>query len=315
MNRATGVDRAHLRNLYLYVAGMILVCFTVLLMEMTYRSTMHTVHFYHLIALVTPVVLAAIARRQRLSLGGHGGAGVYSVFVLLMKARVLPLFSRATETRPGVTTSSHDSSRRNFPLLLIVPAVVLDLLWQRTARWGAWRQALVSGAVFLAVFAAVQWPFADFLMLPAARNWFFGAKYFGYYAAPSSVYVRNLFFAGEAGGEFLAGTFSHVRDCHRTTPRTRRRRLDAPHPTMKTLLLLTLAAPLAAHIGSPDVFFEGDAGPYKLLVTIRPPQVIPGVAEIEITGLSDDVREVPHRPAAPLRRPAIRARARPCPTL
>jgi hypothetical protein len=31
--------------------------------------------------------------------------------------------------------------------------------------------------------------------------------------------------------------------------------------------------------GSPDVFFEGQAGPYKLLVTIRPPQVVPGVAE------------------------------------
>ena len=43
-----------------------------------------------------------------------------------------------------------------------------------------------------------------------------------------------------------------------------------------------LAAPLPAHVGSPDIFFEGSAGPYKLLVTIRPPQVIPGIAEIEI---------------------------------
>ena len=74
-----------------------------------------------------------------------------------------------------------------------MPALVLDLLWQRTARWGGWRQALVSGAVFLAVFAAVQWPFADFLMSPAARNWFFGAKYFGYYASPTSLYVRYRF--------------------------------------------------------------------------------------------------------------------------
>lgn len=53
--------------------------------------------------------------------------------------------------------------------------------------------------------------------------------------------------------------------------------------TMKTLLLfLAAAAPLLSHVGSPDVFFEGAAGPYRLLVTIRPPQVIPGVAEIEI---------------------------------
>ena len=56
--------------------------------------------------------------------------------------------------------------------------------------------------------------------------------------------------------------------------------------------LLAFSLPLAAHIGSPDVFFEGEAGPYKLFVTIRPPQVVPGVAEIEIRSLSPDVRNV-----------------------
>ena len=48
------------------------------------------------------------------------------------------------------------------------------------------------------------------------------------------------------------------------------------------LAALFCAVPLAAHVGSPDVFYEGEAGPYHLLVTIRPPQVIPGVAQIEI---------------------------------
>ena len=62
---------------------------------------------------------------------------------------------------------------------------------------------------------------------------------------------------------------------------------------MKTLLALLLLAPsLSAHIGSPDVFFEGAAGPYQLLVTIRPPQVIPGVAEIEIRSLAADVSQI-----------------------
>jgi hypothetical protein len=58
------------------------------------------------------------------------------------------------------------------------------------------------------------------------------------------------------------------------------------------LLLLLAALPLAAHIGSPDIFFEGAAGPYKLLVTIRPPVVVPGVAEIEIRSASPDVRQI-----------------------
>jgi hypothetical protein len=60
----------------------------------------------------------------------------------------------------------------------------------------------------------------------------------------------------------------------------------------KTLLFLLAAIPLTAHVGSPDVFFEGNAGPYKLLVTIRPPEVVPGVAEIEIRSASPDVRGI-----------------------
>jgi hypothetical protein len=61
----------------------------------------------------------------------------------------------------------------------------------------------------------------------------------------------------------------------------------------RLLLFLTcLAGPAFAHVGSPDVFFEGNAGPYRLFVTVRLPQVIPGVAEIEIRSESSDVREV-----------------------
>jgi hypothetical protein len=56
------------------------------------------------------------------------------------------------------------------------------------------------------------------------------------------------------------------------------------------VLLLTAALPLGAHVGSPDVFFEGSAGPYHLFVTVRMPQVIPGVAEIEVRSESNDVR-------------------------
>lgn len=45
-------------------------------------------------------------------------------------------------------------------------------------------------------------------------------------------------------------------------------------------------------MGSPDVFLEGNAGPYKLFVTVRVPQVIPGIAQIEIRSESNDVREI-----------------------
>jgi hypothetical protein len=63
---------------------------------------------------------------------------------------------------------------------------------------------------------------------------------------------------------------------------------------MKLLRFCLLAAtlPLYGHVGSPDVFYKGSAGPYPLMVTIRPPQVVPGVAEIEIRAQSTDVQRI-----------------------
>ena len=83
-------------------------------------------------------------------------------------------------------------------MLLIVPALALDLLWQRTGGWAAWKQSIVSAAVFLIAFIAVQWPFATFLMTSAARNWFFGTIYFGYNTNPNSFYARYLFVRPES---------------------------------------------------------------------------------------------------------------------
>ena len=58
------------------------------------------------------------------------------------------------------------------------------------------------------------------------------------------------------------------------------------------LLALVFAGVAGAHVGSPDVFFQGKAGPWPLLVTIRPPDVIPGVARIEIRSLSPGVKQI-----------------------
>jgi hypothetical protein len=72
--------------------------------------------------------------------------------------------------------------------------------------------------------------------------------------------------------------------------------MDAPHPPMRmqfkskilsrlffvVLVLFSASLPVLAHVGSPDVYYEGDAGPYHLFVTVRMPQVIPGVAEIQV---------------------------------
>ena len=53
---------------------------------------------------------------------------------------------------------------------------------------------------------------------------------------------------------------------------------------------------LAAHVGSPDVYFAGNAGPYAIDVAIRPPQVVPGIAEVFVRVADSTVTRVVVRP-------------------
>ncbi len=59
-----------------------------------------------------------------------------------------------------------------------------------------------------------------------------------------------------------------------------------------TLTILLFARSAYAHVGSPDVFYEGDAGPYHLFVTVAVPQVIPGVAQIDIRARDNDINSI-----------------------
>lgn len=56
------------------------------------------------------------------------------------------------------------------------------------------------------------------------------------------------------------------------------------------VLLATTLVP--AHVGSPDTYFEDDAGPYHLFVTVRLPKVIPGAGEVQVRSAAPDVQAV-----------------------
>jgi hypothetical protein len=56
--------------------------------------------------------------------------------------------------------------------------------------------------------------------------------------------------------------------------------------------LLIVSPAARAHVGSPDVYAQGQAGPYKLSVVIRPPLVIPGIADIEVRSAFDGIDRI-----------------------
>ncbi|HSI61516.1 MAG TPA: hypothetical protein VLE43_00320, partial [Candidatus Saccharimonadia bacterium] len=66
----------------------------------------------------------------------------------------------------------------------------------------------------------------------------------------------------------------------------------------KFCLLLLLLAPLPAkaHVGSPDIFFNGQVGPYPAQITIRMPPVVPGRAQIEVRPQTNEPLTVSYLP-------------------
>ncbi|HEX8092080.1 MAG TPA: hypothetical protein VF762_24750 [Blastocatellia bacterium] len=61
-------------------------------------------------------------------------------------------------------------------------------------------------------------------------------------------------------------------------------------------LALTTGTSALAHVGSPDILFEGKAGPYNLLVSIQPPDVVPGIARISVRADGGDISRVTVQP-------------------
>jgi hypothetical protein len=197
LNRVDGRARRVLTTAFLWVGAMLTGALMVLFMERTVRPFMHGAPFYRIVAAIVPLLFAAVARGSGHRWGATIAAGFYSLFLLAL-LWILPLVPAQPKLGP-VMVPVKSLVPPEFPLLLIVPALAMDLLWARTAAWSRGPQALAGGALFVAIFYLVQWPFASFLMSPAARNYFFGAIYFDYFTPPGSYYWRHQFLPHPTG--------------------------------------------------------------------------------------------------------------------
>jgi hypothetical protein len=161
-------------GLFVYVGGIFLVIAGVFVMEYTFPNMQHAAIFYQVCALTFPFRLVALGRAARTSWPVTRVAAVYILIECLM-IWILPLFPAQPRLAPIFNPITH-MVPPPFPLLLILPALVIDLVLRQVGAATGWKRvalALVLGAVFLAVFVPVQWFFAKFLISPQADNWFF----------------------------------------------------------------------------------------------------------------------------------------------
>jgi hypothetical protein len=177
----------------------VLIGLMLMIMEFSWHSYMHNGVYYRVVCMVVPLVLAGVARASEKRWAATTVAAVYWLFWAGM-GWILPLFPAQPKLGP-VYNQVTQFVPPEFPMLLFIPALALDILWSRTRDWNLWKKAAVSAVVFLGVLVAVQWPFSSFLQLPAARNWFFHTNIFDYNARRA--WMHFTFFAPDAPLTFL----------------------------------------------------------------------------------------------------------------
>jgi hypothetical protein len=170
-------------GMFIYTGGVFILLGSVFLLEYIYPNTQHGSYFYKVCALMFPARLIAVGRSARISWATTLTAAVFMGSLCAIDW-VLNLFPAHPKLAPIFNPITHMVDLP-FPLLLIVPAMGIDLVLHLTRNqqnW--WRQiliALVLGTVFLAIFIPVQWSFSKFLISPRAENWFFmGDRIWGY---------------------------------------------------------------------------------------------------------------------------------------
>jgi hypothetical protein len=181
---------------YAYATGILLITAGIFISEHTHRVLSHSSIYYKLASVTFPLFLVAVACASRLRWPATTAAAIYMGMTIL-NHWIMPLVPAEPRLGPVRQTVTH-MMPGSFPLLLIFPALAIDVLRRRFTGRATWRLALAMGAAFFFVFLAVQWPFGSFLLSPWARNWVFHANAVSYATPPTSYQVRHVFYPWDA---------------------------------------------------------------------------------------------------------------------
>lgn len=161
--------------LSLWQSGLVVAMAAIVLSTRNYPNWQHGATFHVISSAVYPALLLLGGRATRLR---WGATGVALAYMILWSGLVwiLPLFPAQPLMAPIHNPMEH-LLPPPFPLLLVGPALALDLISMRLDSWRTgWRRlthVVLLGVAFVSVFIPTQWFFAEFLLSAAADNWFF----------------------------------------------------------------------------------------------------------------------------------------------
>ncbi len=174
-------------------AGPVLAMIATVTLASNFANLQHGAAFFQIACATYPMVLVAVA----VAGGGRFPAARAALVCMALQAALvwlLPLVKGSPEGGP-VYHPRTTLLPPPFPLLLVAPALALDCMMR--ARRHGWMAAGEGGLAFFVVFAAAQWPFASFLLSPAADHWFFtgGGRHWPFFM-PLTAEMHTSFWPG-----------------------------------------------------------------------------------------------------------------------
>ena len=197
-NSVPEAQRGGIAKLFVFMVGIMTATNSIIVMEYSFPNSQHALTFYLIVCGHYPALLVMAARAGNLRWGATCTAGVYMLFYAVL-IWILPLFAAQPMLAPIYNPVTH-MVPPTFPVWLVVPAVVMDLLMGWPMRsdvpavfnrrpeeanatdgdcnspapwWRDWVLAVALGVAFLGLLLAVQWNFSAFMLSPASDNWFF----------------------------------------------------------------------------------------------------------------------------------------------
>ena len=189
-----GGRRGLLQFLFIVCACSLLCMVYTLLTDYLHVRGMRNGLFYIVCAAATLLFLPAFGRVLRMRWGMTSIAAGYFLVVALSNW-ILRSFPAEPKLGPILTHITYFQPAQ-FPLLVMIPALFMDRVLQRS-RSDEWVKALLLSLSFIFLLMAVQYPLSGFLLeSPGARNWFFGAESW-FYQAPANAPYRYKFHPGD----------------------------------------------------------------------------------------------------------------------
>jgi hypothetical protein len=194
-NQTTGSEQAQFARLFAVASALWMMNVSIMLTEYSAKEFMHSGLFYRVAATYYPLVLLTTSRASKLRWPATTTAAIYMA-IMLSLMWTIHLFPAEPKLGP-IYQHVTRMVTLDFPLLLVVPAVALDLVRHRfDGRVRDLVLAPLLGVVFLGAFMVAQWPFASFLVSEHSRNALFNGNNYLYFMSNVAV-ARSFRFAAQ----------------------------------------------------------------------------------------------------------------------